>query len=594
MDSQRSTLILDGTPRVVVTVARSLNRKGIPVVFGRFGRWLQATNSKSIGKHFDLHVDHTGYYQELNAIIEQENIDTIMPGNDLAMRSLLPHYGALASRVMLTIPDPCAVTAVLDKSRTLDVARRCAVTVPQTFDIKSINDLTLKAATLRFPIVAKPSQAGVKYGLKAQYFNHISELVATFEEDPQFGLDTIFQTFVSGHSVGLSGLMHRGVFVAPFQHRRIQQWPASGGVAVLMESESVDIALLDKASDLLNAIKWEGPAMVEFRRDARTGEHFFLEVNGRFWGSLPLAWRCGLDFPYLQWQALHGMLGRKSFPYAAGVRVRWSGGAIRRLDKLWTDREERRLCGISRAAALGQFLVCFAPGVRSALFDLKDPRPELADVLSALRVAGRSIVRRLVPQSTRHRYRQWAQLQGRARRQYAVLWLIRALGFRSQRRANMLSSVNSVLFVCRGNRIRSPLGAAVLNSVLRQYDSHIKVASAGTHAVAGSEIDERTLEAAASFGIGATCEPQTISDELVRNSDLILVMDYVLEAEVIAQFPKYAGRVFLIRELGKRNDDLEILDPDKLAPSKFSANARAIHDATVEVARVLIDSPEHL
>ena len=47
---------------------------------------------------------------------------------------------------------------------------------------------------------------------------------------------------------------------------------------------------------MLAAIGWRGPFMVEFLR-AADGTLWFMEVNGRLWGSLALARRAGFEYP---------------------------------------------------------------------------------------------------------------------------------------------------------------------------------------------------------------------------------------------------------------------------------------------------------
>jgi predicted ATP-grasp superfamily ATP-dependent carboligase len=49
---------------------------------------------------------------------------------------------------------------------------------------------------------------------------------------------------------------------------------------------------------LLQAMQWEGPAMVEYRYKPASGQYWLMEVNGRFWGSLPLAHHCGAQFAW--------------------------------------------------------------------------------------------------------------------------------------------------------------------------------------------------------------------------------------------------------------------------------------------------------
>src|SRR5207302_298489 len=51
----------------------------------------------------------------------------------------------------------------------------------------------------------------------------------------------------------------------------------------------------DYAVKLLEALDWTGLAMVEFKVGADGVR--LMEINGRIWGSLPLAVRSGVDFP---------------------------------------------------------------------------------------------------------------------------------------------------------------------------------------------------------------------------------------------------------------------------------------------------------
>ena len=44
---------------------------------------------------------------------------------------------------------------------------------------------------------------------------------------------------------------------------------------------------------------WEGVAMVEYRYDSQNDKAVLMEINGRFWGSLPLACYANANFAWL-------------------------------------------------------------------------------------------------------------------------------------------------------------------------------------------------------------------------------------------------------------------------------------------------------
>jgi predicted ATP-grasp superfamily ATP-dependent carboligase len=69
----------------------------------------------------------------------------------------------------------------------------------------------------------------------------------------------------------------------------------TGGPSTICVSV-VDDRLTGYAASLIRELEWSGVAMVEFKKD---DDYRLMEVNPRFWGSLPLATRAGLNFPDL-------------------------------------------------------------------------------------------------------------------------------------------------------------------------------------------------------------------------------------------------------------------------------------------------------
>lgn len=74
--------------------------------------------------------------------------------------------------------------------------------------------------------------------------------------------------------------------------------------------------------------------MVEYRKRAGSPP-VFMEVNGRFWNSLPLACYAGVDFPALLARMAECGDIEPSFGYRTGVRCRWLLGDARHLVEVW-------------------------------------------------------------------------------------------------------------------------------------------------------------------------------------------------------------------------------------------------------------------
>ena len=90
--------------------------------------------------------------------------------------------------------------------------------------------------------------------------------------------------------------MHQGELRAEFAHKRIRDVHPTGSGSAVRVSIEPDPDIRRWSLAILKALNWHGVAMVEFRKPAH-GPAVFMEVNGRFWHSLPLAIYAALQVP---------------------------------------------------------------------------------------------------------------------------------------------------------------------------------------------------------------------------------------------------------------------------------------------------------
>jgi peptidoglycan/xylan/chitin deacetylase (PgdA/CDA1 family) len=133
----------------------------------------------------------------------------------------------------------------------------------------------------------------------------------------------LVQGHVAGQGVGAFFLLHRGELLGEFMHRRLHEVPHTGGASSYRESWYHQ-GIRDDALAKLRHMRWQGVAMMEYRRDPTSGEFHFLEMNGRFWGSLHLALFAGVDFPALLIDAFFGRPRPAQARYPLGVRCRYT------------------------------------------------------------------------------------------------------------------------------------------------------------------------------------------------------------------------------------------------------------------------------
>lgn len=551
----KPVLILGEEPRIVVNIARSLSRRGVPVDVGTFSSDAPALNSRAIRQCVafpDLCHDAAFAYAVLLHHLESQPYDLLIPASDTALALLSEHHAQLSERLQVACPPSDIAQRVLNKDKTLRSARECGVPTPRSVNVSTIDALDEIRSALMFPVIAKPLGKGhhLAASFKVRRFDNYEELRSAFALDPKFGRQNLIQEYCPGEGVGVEVLMENGRALALFQHRRLKELPRTGGVSVVARAEPLDPLLADYAVRLLQTLEWDGVAMVEFRVHAPSGRVVLMEVNGRYWGSLQLSIMAGIDFPWYQWQLAHGQSPNVPSHYQIGLTARWTNGALQRL----TSREEHS----SRPATVWMFIresmgflrECLPP-TRDLLWSVKDPGPGLSEAVVFARRAVRHTVKRLllpmIPASLLSLRRRSRVLDTRARRVFLSLAMARGVGLKRPRRPQHLRNVQSVLFICHGNILRSPMAAALCRKIVQSRGLTIEVHSAGLHANPLNGADRRGLAAAAEFGVSlADHRAEPITWEMVQRAGAIFVMDQYNEAELLARYPSARSKLFYL------------------------------------------------
>ncbi len=292
---------------------------------------------------------------------------------------------------------------VLDKRQTLEAAAEAGLLVPQTWQPMAGEDFAARVAAMRYPLVAKWANpqailpvleaAGLEWR-KTDYLHGPDDLRALLERFAPIGRWPLIQQYCGGVGLGQMLYMQDGRATLRFQHRRLHEWPPEGGVSTLCRAEpaashAAQMALSEK---LLQAIGWEGQAMVEYRHEPGSGRYWLMEVNGRFWGSQPLAWHCGAHFAWESYR--RSVLGQGDAAPAPrdDLRARYMVPETKRLARilLKPDRIDDPHFRRRPLAELGGYLAAFFdPRSRYYVFSARDPRPWLRDMGQIVRKAVR-------------------------------------------------------------------------------------------------------------------------------------------------------------------------------------------------------------
>ena len=295
-----ATVLIGSAEALAVTeVAWSLMEAGFEVhVFGARGRRPPLRRCRSIQLHevTPPTQDADAALAELQDVIDAVAPDVVMPVDDastwLCNRVSLPSSASLAGPT-----GECAALA-LDKRLQLGAALAAGFPVPPTRACETASDALTPWPG--FPVMVKPAFAiERKNGRLTTGPRHacanLAELETALKAFPT-GMSFFLQPHISGVGEGLFGLAQGGEVVGWSAHRRVRMMSPEGSGSSACVPVPVDERLAKAAAQLLRECQWEGIFMIEVLRDS-DGQPWFVELNGRAWGSMALARRMGFEYP---------------------------------------------------------------------------------------------------------------------------------------------------------------------------------------------------------------------------------------------------------------------------------------------------------
>ncbi len=224
-------------------------------------------------------------------------------------------------------PSADAATWALDKSRQVESAASAGLSVPKTSVFATPDDVDVVA----FPYVLKPAHPIVQRD--DALIRPPSAVVGSEEElgrakRQMEAAPVLLQELVTGTGEGVFGFVGLNGADAVSGHRRVRMVNPQGSASSACESVEPDQTLVESVGRLMTSVGWKGEFMVELLR-SHDGTPWFMEVNGRAWGSMALARRRGFEYPAWTVQSALCLALEPPIPcHAKPVRCRHIGREI--------------------------------------------------------------------------------------------------------------------------------------------------------------------------------------------------------------------------------------------------------------------------
>jgi hypothetical protein len=199
---------------------------------------------------------------------------------------------------ILAGPRGPSVTLALDKSLQNDAARAAELAVPETTYATGPEDVLRRANDL--PLILRPAKAtfacGSRLGKGRNWICGNREELERAIAEWGGAWPMLVQPFIQGTGEGVFGLATVDGVRAWSAHRRVRMMNPHGSGSSACVSIAVAEGLKQPVERFIRATGWLGLFMMEFLRD-RSGTAWFVELNGRPWGSMALSRRQGLEYP---------------------------------------------------------------------------------------------------------------------------------------------------------------------------------------------------------------------------------------------------------------------------------------------------------
>jgi predicted ATP-grasp superfamily ATP-dependent carboligase len=392
MTATEPILILDGHTNQALACARSLGEAGHEVLVASHERLPLAAWSRHCRGRYRLGGQRPEDFSELRAWARSRGVRVVLPLTERSCVLLNAGRDAWETAGFVVGCGPAEMLeTAFDKARTVRLAEACAVRVPRTRVPSSLEEALAAAEEVGFPCVVKPRRSNAWDGRRFLKTGAPVYVKSRGEVERAVGLCRqgdewpLVQGYAAGRGKGVFALCEHGRVVARFAHERLRDTRPTGSGSSLRRSVAPEARLVEPAERLLAAMRWHGPAMVEFK-DEGAGEPVLMEVNGRFWGSLQLGVDAGVNFPLLWLSILKGERVAASETYAAGVTLRWLWGDFKRFLFIVRGRPSGYAGEYpSRAQGVRELLGPQPEGTRLEAYRAGDPWPAVGEWVQGAR-----------------------------------------------------------------------------------------------------------------------------------------------------------------------------------------------------------------
>lgn len=321
---------------------------------------------------------------------QQDHPPVLFPCADNYVEFIDAHLDELKKHYLIPQTQQGLYTQVMNKDTLADLALNHGVKIPESYRSSEPQLLVKVNQSVGYPCLVKPvdSPAFTKaFRQKSFVVNDGTELLSALRKAKEAKLEVIIQRIIPGfddHMYTYDAYMNQNSEVTHWVTcNKFRQYPINFGASSFTIQKYVP-ELHALGAPFFKAIGYKGFAEIEFKKDAKTGDYYLIEINVRTTTLNSLLAKAGVNFPYVQYCEL---TGNEQKPYSVTHDTNLA---------FWFEYEDLlaiRAYRKTKQLKWSQILPTFNRPLVPAVFDIHDIKPFFGMLTMLLRRAQRKLMR---------------------------------------------------------------------------------------------------------------------------------------------------------------------------------------------------------
>lgn len=362
---------------IALSILRSLGPHGVHCVTldhneeNAYAFLSKYVNEKYVCPHYD-HQENDLVDFLIDYSKKQETLPVLFPCADNYVEFIDKHLLELKKYYLIPMTQQGLYTQVMNKDTLSDLALKHKVRLPKSIRPSEVNFLEKLEQEITYPVLIKPvdSPAFTKvFRQKSFVANSRTELLNLLSKIEAQHLEIIVQQIIQGfddHMYTYDAYMNQESEVTHWVScNKLRQYPINFGASSFTIQKYVP-ELHTIGAAFFKAMGYKGFAEIEFKKDAKDGEFYLIEINVRTTTLNSMLEKAGVNFPYVQYCDLTGHPLKASYVDHDTNIAFWF-----EVEDLYAIRDYLK----TKQLKLSQIIPTFFRPLSPAVFDSRDPKP---------------------------------------------------------------------------------------------------------------------------------------------------------------------------------------------------------------------------